>query len=79
MYARAREEAADALADEALEVARGSVPERAASDRLLVDTLKWTAAKRRPREYGDKVDLTNNGKDFAPPQTIVIGNRTIEF
>ena len=64
-YARAREEAADALADEALEVARGSVPERAASDRLLVDTLKWTAAKRRPRYYSDKMDLTSDGEKIS--------------
>jgi hypothetical protein len=65
MYARARDEAADALADEALEVARGSVPERAASDRLLVDTLKWTAAKRRPRYYSDKMDLTSDGEKLS--------------
>ena len=65
LYARAREEAADALADEALEVARGSVPERAASDRLLVDTLKWTAAKRRPRTYSDKMDLTSDGEKLS--------------
>lgn len=79
LYTRAREAAADALADEALEVARGSMPERAASDRLLVDTLKWTAAKRRPREYGDKVDLTSGDKPLAATQVIVIGDRTIEF
>jgi hypothetical protein len=79
MYARARDEAADALADEALEVARGSVPERAASDRLLVDTLKWTAAKRRPRTYSDKVDLTTGGDKLPASQVIVIGDRTIEF
>lgn len=62
LYTRAKEQAADALAEEALEVARGATNENAQAKRLLVDTLKWAAAKRRPKEYGDKVDVTSNGE-----------------
>lgn len=64
MYAQAKHDAADALADEALEVARGALGLDAAgvqAMRLRVDTLKWAAAKRRPKEYGDKVDVTSGG------------------
>jgi hypothetical protein len=65
VYVRAREAAADALADEALQVARGAKNETAQADRLLVDTLKWTAAKRRPRYYSDKMDLTSDGEKLS--------------
>lgn len=54
IYASARDLSAGALDDEALRVARATTPERCQADRLLVDTLKWAAAKRRPREYSEK-------------------------
>lgn len=51
----AREQSADAYAERALEVAYngGSNPAHA---RVMVDTLKWAAAKRNPRAYSDRVD-----------------------
>ena len=51
----AREQSADAYADQALRVAynRRFDPAHA---RVLVDTLKWAAAKRNPRGYSDRVD-----------------------
>lgn len=65
MYALAKEAAADALAFEALRVARDAMgldgPGVQAA-RLNVDTLKWAAARRRPKEYGDKVDVTSGGE-----------------
>lgn len=77
-YARACEERADAIADEILEIADsqeadiyiddlgetkidGNVVQRA---RLQVDTRKWLLGKLNPKKYGDKVDLTTNGKDL---------------
>lgn len=36
-------------------------------DRLRVDTLKWAAAKRNPRTYGDKLDLTSAGQQLVVP------------
>jgi len=109
MNARAREMAADELADEARRVADGvdSLGEaaqqladgeiegmdpdkqreflarfessRVTRDRLRVDTLKWTAAKRRPKVYGDKMDLTSGGEKLEAPQMVVIGGRSITF
>ena len=61
MYARARDASADALAEEALEVARASTSETYGADRVRIDTLKWAAAKRRPKEYGDKQSIEVSG------------------
>jgi ATP-dependent protease HslVU (ClpYQ) ATPase subunit len=52
-YARAKEEAADAIFDELLEIADdpdGDVQR----DRLRVDTRKWMLAKMKPRKYSDR-------------------------
>lgn len=50
--------------------------------RLLMDTLKWKAAKYYPKMFGDKVDHTTNGKDLpaasTQPTTIVFKNFTKE-
>ena len=35
--------------------------------RLKVDVLKWQLAKEEPRKYGDKIDMTTNGKDLPTP------------
>jgi hypothetical protein len=60
-YAREREDQADALAEEMLDVARSALraksSEEAQGYRLLVDTLKWRASKMKPRSYGDKLTL----------------------
>jgi hypothetical protein len=52
MYARAREEQADSLADEIIAIADGE--EAPDSRRVRVDARKWVAAKLRPGTYGDK-------------------------
>jgi transposase len=60
-YARARESQADAFADEIIDVARDDRrdPQQA---RLLVDALKWAAGKRKPKVYGDKLELSGDEK-----------------
>lgn len=35
--------------------------------RLQVDTRKWLMAKMKPKKYGDKLDMTTNGKDLPSP------------
>lgn len=57
VYARAREASAEVLEQEAIRVARtlNMFPQNM-DTRLLVDTLKWAAAKRRPKVYADRVD-----------------------
>lgn len=77
MYARAREDQADTLADEIVGIADESIndiiidPETGyertnhevvARSRLRVDARKWVAAKLKPRSYGDKLDLTHSGE-----------------
>ena len=67
-YARAREEQADTNADEILEIADEHPPEytdekgRTSLDvtyiqwqRNRIEARKWTAAKLRPKKYGDRV------------------------
>ncbi len=70
-YAHAREMQADALFDEALEIAddvsgdwstdkdgkKVLDHENIQRSRLRVDTRKWAAGKLAPKKYGDKLDL----------------------
>lgn len=65
-YARAREDQADALADEILEVARIVTEKNANAKRVLIDALKWRAGKLKPRVYGNRVDHSHGGKDGGP-------------
>lgn len=39
--------------------------------RLRADTRKWLMAKMKPKKYGDKIDMTTNGKDLPTP---ILGN-----
>ena len=68
MYARAREDQADTLADEIQAIADEMPMETTDKDgntrfdsayinwmRLRIDSRKWVAAKLKPRKYGDRV------------------------
>jgi len=83
-YARAKEESADAMAEETLYIADtkelgqilttksdGSVETKEEDmlghRKLQIETRKWLMAKMKPKKYGDKVDLTTNGKDLPTP------------
>lgn len=75
MYARAREDQADTLADEILDIADdGRNDTYTTSDgevvtnhdvinrsKLRVDSRKWIAAKLKPRKYGDRVEQHHSG------------------
>ena len=54
-YAVARDQQADALADEAIHIARNADADTVAVCRLQIDTIKWLIAKIAPRRYGEKV------------------------
>ncbi len=74
-YAHAREMQADALFDEALEIADNATGdwstdkdgkktldhEHIQLSRLRVDTRKWAAGKLAPKRYGDKLQHTGEG------------------
>ena len=77
-YARAKQEAADALAEEILDISddaeaaiKGTAEKKssamAQAYRLRVDTRKFIMAKMKPKKYGEKIDLTTNGKDLPTP------------
>lgn len=86
-YTRAKQEAADAMAEDILDIAddghndwmernygedtvwvtNGEALQRS---KLRVDTRKFLMAKMKPKVYGDKLDLTSDGK--ALPQPIVV-------
>jgi len=81
-YARAKEEGADAMfeeindiADETIQVIKSGAEKKssayAQAQRLRVDTRKWYMSKVKPKKYGDKLDLTSDGK--ALPQPIYNG------
>lgn len=59
-YTRAKEDSADALADDIEEIAEGTLkgtydPQAA---RVAMDGKKWIASKLKPKKYGDKLDIT---------------------
>lgn len=78
-YARAREEQADVLLEEILDIADdGSrdykqdgdgrlVPDQdhIQRSRLRVDARKWAASKMAPKKYGDRIAHEHGGKDGA--------------
>lgn len=35
--------------------------------RLQIDTRKWLMAKMKPKKYGDKYDVTSDGKALPTP------------
>ena len=80
-YTRAKEESADALSDEMLDIADDGTndwieteaglsanQEHIQRSRLRIETRKWIASKLKPKKYGDK--LTHEGNPEAPIQTV---------
>ena len=82
IYARAREDQADTLADQIIEIADdgthddidGEVQQdNIQRSRLRVDARKFIAAKLKPRKYGDLVKHEHGGADGAPiPVSITV-------
>ena len=58
-YVRARENQADAFADEIVDVARDKTCDPSHA-RVRIDALKWAAGKRKPKVYGDKLELSGD-------------------
>lgn len=42
--------------------------------RLRVDTRKWLMSKMKPKKYGDKIDVTSDGKVLPTPLLNVLHN-----
>ncbi|MBV1833065.1 terminase small subunit-like protein [Novacetimonas pomaceti] len=73
-YTRAREASAEMLEAEIIDVARTSRPEYAQSTKVLVDTLKWVAARRNRKLLADKEPPAVEGA-----QTDQTGSVTVRF
>lgn len=86
-YVRAKEEQADFLAEEMLEIAdddtddileteqgKSGNPVSVQRARLRVDARKWAASKLKPKKYGDKMDVTSDGQKIDYGK-IVIENK----
>ncbi len=76
IYTRAREDQADTLADQIIDIAdEASTTVKSqdgftevvfdntaiARNRLRVEARKWVAAKLKPKKYGDKIEATHKG------------------
>lgn len=87
MYARAREERAEVLADEIVSISDETDVEAryqgedvklvldataVARNRLRVDARKWAASKLKPRIYGDKVTTELTGANGGPVQVAAL-------
>jgi hypothetical protein len=70
-YARAREAASDLFESKIIERIQTVTSESAAADRVAIDALKWVAARRSPKKYGDKVTQEVTGIDGQPIQHAV--------
>lgn len=53
-YAIARDQQADALAEEAIHIARNAGADTVSVCRLQIETIKWLTAKIAPTRYGEK-------------------------
>lgn len=74
LYTRSIQDKAESVDEEIdhimSEVRAGDID--APTGRLLIDTLKWKAAKYYPKMFGDKVDHTTNGKDLPASIPVMI-------
>lgn len=81
-YARAKQESADAMAEDILDIADAtnqvikSGAEKKSSayaqaQRLRVDTRKWLMAKMKPKKYGDTIDVKSGGEPLPAAQIIM--------
>lgn len=70
-YARARVDSADSVADEIKDIANrvlnGQVDPQAA--RVAIDALKWDAGRKKPKVYGDRLELAG---DQSAPLTVQV-------
>lgn len=63
LYAKARDAASDLLESEIIEACRNVTGKTAQADRVRIDGLKWVAARRCPKKYGDRVVVDNTSSD----------------
>lgn len=65
-YARAREAGADWHAEGIVDTAEKWALIDPQAGKLVVDAKKWVAARMYPKRWGEKLDVTSNGKEISP-------------
>jgi hypothetical protein len=92
-YAHAKDESADALVEQMLDIAddasgdfiddgEGNIKfnhEHVQRSRLRVDTRRWIAAKLRPKRYGDRVDMNHGVQPDDPLAALLKSVRGASF
>lgn len=87
LYAQAKEDQAELLAEEIIEIADDSARDEIITEdgrsienrefinrsRLRVDARKWVAAKLLPKKYGDKIGLTDGDGGPLTVQVVRFG------
>jgi len=58
-YEAAKQDQADRMADEIVEIADEASSENVQVSRLRCDVRKWAASKFKPKKYGDKLETVN--------------------
>lgn len=71
-YTQAREDSADVDADKLEQIAKDVQDGKLepAQARAAADIIKWLAGRKKPKKYGDKLDVTTAGKELAQQVTI---------
>lgn len=76
-YARAKDDQCDSLEAKIIELEEECMHKLECLDdpklsnalvqayKMQVDNIKWMLSKRRPRQFGDKLDITSNGNDIT--------------
>ena len=71
MYLDAKSIALERMAEEITDIADEDIPadqyrgSAVSHQRMRIDSRKWLLSKLKPRNYGDKVDITTDGKPMV--------------
>ena len=67
-YVRAREDSADLDVEKIEDLNQELRDEKIdpQTARVIADNLKWTAGRKKPKKYGDKLDLSNEDGTMRP-------------
>lgn len=72
-YRRLKPLVGQALAEEAVAVARAATRHSAAEDRLLIETLRWMASKVAPAEFGERAVVEHQGQQELRVRVVEVG------
>ena len=75
-YTQAREDSADLDAETVIDIAEKTLKGEhdPAAARVAIDAYKWTAGKKKPKKYGEKLDVTSGGEPIKQTPITVINN-----